>query len=108
MEVETGRGGPIPILRSHLEFCIEHNFTIKQISRMFGCCRRTVEQRIQHYGIPRMRKRYSSISDSDLKKRITSITQNNPNLDERFIDGILCSDGLIIQQQCLKDIIWSV
>ena len=56
MEAERGRGRPtIPILRSHLEFYIEHNFTIKQISQRFGCCRRTVERRMQQYGIPRIR-----------------------------------------------------
>ena len=108
-EVERGRGRPtIPILRSHLQFYIEHNFTIKQISQMFRCSRRTVERRMQHYGIPRMRERYSCISDSDLKERVTSIAQNNPNLGERSIDGILRSTGLIIQRQRLRDIMWSV
>lgn len=87
----------IPILRSHLEFYLEHSFTIKQISQMFGYYRKMVEQKIQHYGIPRIRERYSSISDSDLKERITTIAQNNPNLGERSIDGVLRSTGLIIQ-----------
>ena len=40
MEVERGRGRPtIPILRSHLQFYIEHNFTIQQISQIFRCSR---------------------------------------------------------------------
>ena len=109
MDVERNRGRPtIPILRSHLQFYIEHNFTIQQISKMFGCSRRTIERRMQCYGIPRIRARYSSISDSDLKERITYITQNNPNLGERSIDGILRSTGLIIQRQRLRDIMWSV
>ena len=49
---------------------------------------------MQHYGIPR---RYSFISDSDFKERVTSIIYNNPNLGERLIDGILRSTGLIVQ-----------
>ena len=109
MEVERGRGRPtIPILRSQLQFYIEHNFTIRQISKMFGCSRRTVERRMQHYGIPRIRERYSCISDTDLKERVTSIVYNNPNLGEQLIDGILHSSGLIVQRQRVRDIMWSV
>ena len=63
---------------------------------------------MQHYGIPRMRERYSSISDCNLKERVTSIVRSNPNLGERSIDGILRSTGLIIQRQRIRDTMWSV
>lgn len=36
------------------------------------------------------------------------LVQNNPNLGEKSIDGLLFSDGIFIQRQRLRDILWSV
>ena len=94
--------------RSHLEFYMEHRFSITAISQIFQCSRRTIERRLQNFGIPRARERYSSISDDDLKQRVMELVQNNPNLGEKSIDGLLCSDGIFIQRQRLRDILWSV
>ena len=104
MEVERGSMPTTPILRLQLKFYIEHNLTIRQISKIFGCSRRTVKWRMQHYGIPRIREIYSCISDTDLKETVTFIVYNNPNLGERLIDGILRSSRLTVHQQCLRDI----
>ena len=105
MKVERGSMHTIPILRSQLQFYIEHNLNIRQIAKMFGCSRRTVKWRMQHNGIPRICERYSCISDTDLKETVTFIVyNNNPNLGEQLIDGILRSSRLNVKQQCLRDI----
>jgi len=87
---------------------MEHSFTIEQISQLFQCSRRTIERRLQSFGLPRARERYSAISDDDLKQRVTDLVQNNPNLGEKSIDGLLRSNGVIIQRQRLRDTLWAV
>jgi len=104
----TRRGRPtLPIEESHIKFYVEYNFTIAQIADMFGCSKRTIERRMQQYGI-RMCERYSTINDHDLKELILALTHNNPNLGERSVDGILRSSGTIVQRQRIRDALWSV
>ena len=74
---------------------------------MFGCSRRTIERRMRQNGI-NPRERYSSISDGDLQEYVSSIALHNPNLGERSVDGILRSQGIIVQRQRLRDTLWSV
>ena len=102
------RGRPsIPISESHIRFYLEYNFSIKQIADMFGCSRRTIERRMRQNGI-NPRERYSSISDDDLQEFVSSIALHNPNLGERSVDGILRSQGIVVQRQRLRDVLWSV
>ena len=105
---QAHRGRPsLPIEESHIKFYVEYNFTVAQIADMFGCSKRTIERRMQQYGI-RLRERYSTINDHDLSELILSLTYNNPNLGERSIDGILRSSGIIVQRQRIRDALWSV
>ena len=101
------RGRPsLPIEESHIQFYVEYNFTVGQIADMFGCSKRTIERRMQQYGI-RLRERYSTINDHDLNELISTLAYNNPNLGERSIDGILRSSGIIVQRQRIRDALWS-
>lgn len=105
---QTHRGRPTLLIEeSHIKFYIQYNFTVAQIADMFGCSKRTVERRMQQYGI-RMRERYSAINDHDLRELILTFTYNNPNLGERSVDGILRSSGIIVQRQRIRDTLWSV
>ena len=81
---------------------MEHSFTIEQISQLFQCSRRTIERRLRSFGIPRARERYSSISDDDLKQGVTDLVQNNPNLGEKSIDGLLRSNELLFNDNPLE------
>ena len=102
------RGRPaIPIRESHIRLYLDYNFSIKQIANLFGCSRRTIERRIRQTGI-NVHERYSSISDHELHELVGSVTFNNPNLGERSVDGILRSQGIVIQRQRLRDALWSV
>ena len=102
------KGRPtIPINESHIRFYLDYNFTIKQISDLFGCSRRTIERRMRQAGI-NPNERYSSISDHDLQELVSSVTLHNPNLGERSVDGILRSQGIFVQRQRLRDTLWSV
>ena len=105
---QARRGRPtLPVEESHIKFYVEYNFTVAQIADMFGCSKRTIERRMQQYGI-RVRERYSTINDHDLNELVLTLTYNNPNLGERSLDGILRSSGIIVQRRRIRDALWSV
>ena len=84
---QARRGRPtLPIEEPHIRFYVENNFNVSQIADLFGCSKRTIERRMQQYGI-RMRERYSTISDHDLRELVLTVTYSNPNLGERSVDG---------------------
>ena len=62
---------------------------------------------MQEYGIS-SRSRYSTISDSELEAVISSFVSSNPNLGERSVDGLLRSQGVVIQRQRLQDVMRAV
>ena len=105
-EVEASivwQGRPlIPIQESQIRFYIDHNFSVQHIADMMHCSRRTVERRMQDYGIS-SRSRYSTISDSELEAVISSFVSSNLNLGERSVDGLLRSQSVVIQRQRLWD-----
>ena len=102
------RGRPfILIFENHLLFLLEHGFTTRQMAESFGCSQRTVERRMQEYGIS-VREVYSSIPDDQLHELISSMLVRNPTLGEKSIHGMLRAQGHIIQRQRIRDAIWAV
>ena len=72
-----GRGRPeIAIGEEQLRFLIEQGFRIQDIANMFGCCRRTVERKMETYNIT---LHYSTITDSELDVMVRDITTLYPN-----------------------------
>ena len=68
------RGRPtLPIEEPHIKFYVENNFNVLQIADLFGCSKCTIERRMQKYGI-RMRERYSTISDHNLRELVLTVT----------------------------------
>ena len=60
------KGRPrILITEEQLRYFVEHAFKVRDIAHLFGCSKRTVERRLQEYGIVR-ECRYSNISDDHL------------------------------------------
>lgn len=97
------RGRPcLPISEEQLLFFIQHNFKVAEIARLFGCSRRTIERRMQGYGIS-AHSCYSRISDSDLRETIGTLCSRNPNLGEKSIDGLLRAQGIIVQRHRIRD-----
>lgn len=97
-----GRGRPeIAIGEQQLCFLIEEGFRIQDIADMFGCCRRTVERKMNRYHISV--HNYSSISDSDLDMMIQEMTTLFPQSGEKTISGQLRSRGVRVQRQRVRE-----
>ena len=104
--VRSTRGCPCVLISEYqLTFYLQSGFTVTKIARFFGCSRRTIERRMRSYGLS-VRQMFSSISDNELIERVTSITQHNPALGEKSVDGLLRAQGHIIQRQRICDALW--
>jgi len=102
------RGRPrISISESQIRFYLEHNFNVVQIANLFGCSRRTVERRMLEYNIT-VHSRYSCISDVDLRNTVAAICNRNPNLGEKSVDGLLRSQGVIVQRHRIRHALHAV
>ena len=90
------------ISEQSLAFLLESNFTVPQISLMFGVSVSTVRRRMSALGLS-VRAYYSTISDSDLDVIISEIQQQYPMCGNRQMQGHLLSQGYRIQQARLRD-----
>ena len=96
------RGRPsIKIPDNQLEFLLSHSFTITQISKMFGCHRRTIHRRIQEYQLST--HHFSEISDDVLDNLVQSVCRLHRRSGEKSIEGKLRGGGLRIQRQRIRD-----
>ena len=97
----------ISITEEQLRYFVEHAFKVCDIAYLFGCSKRTVERRLQEYGIVR-ECRYSNISDDHLSEVIGSILLCKPNIGERSVDGILRSRGMCVQRARVRETMHAV
>ena len=84
------KGRPqIIIEKEKLLFFIEQGFKINNISDIFGCCRRTIERRMQVYSISQYNG--SQISDLELDNAVREITALFPRVGAKSVSGRLRS-----------------
>ena len=96
------RGRPqIMIEKEKLSFLIEQGFKINDISVIFGCCRRTIERRMQMYGISQYSG--SQISDLELDNAVHQITALFPRIGAKSVSGRLRSKGILIQRERVRE-----
>jgi len=55
-----------------------------------------------------VRSRYSCISDVDLRNTVAAICNRNPNLGEKSVDGLLRSQGVIVQRHRIRHALHAV
>lgn len=102
-ESSSHRGRPrIMISEEQLLFYVENGFKVCDIAALFGCSRRTVERRMQEFGVTR-ENRYTTITDGDLVQKIGGILAHQPNSGEKTVDGILRSQGIFIQRARIRE-----
>ena len=97
------RGRPsLQIPETQLDFLLSHSFTVTQISKMFGCHRRTIHRRIQQYQLTTTH--FSNISDSALDDLVKGMCTLHRQLGEKLIEeGKLRSMGFRVQRQRIRE-----
>ena len=96
------RGRPgIIIEEGQLEYLVDQGFTVKDISLMFGCCRKTVERIMKRYGISV--RNYTLISEPELDVKVQEITSVFPNCGEKTVRGRLRSSGINVRRESVRE-----
>lgn len=90
----------IQILEEQLTFLIENNFRVCDIASLFGCSCRTIERRLQQFGITT--HHFSTITDSNLDEVVRGINLMHPLCGERVIRGQLLSQGIRVQRERVR------
>ena len=102
-EEVVSRGRPrVLISEEQLQFYVEHGFKLCDIARLFGCSRRTVERRMQEYGITR-ECRYSTIPDEQLAEVVGNLLLFQPNAGEKSVSGFLRAQGIVVQRSRVRE-----
>ena len=90
------------IPREQLEYLIEHQFTVPQMSGMLGISIRTVRRRMSEFNLS-IRRQYAQLTDSELDGIITEICQQYPTCGNRQLQGYLVSRGFRVQQIRIRE-----
>ena len=87
--VFTGeRGRPrLQIQFEQLQFLLEKNFKVAEIANLFGTGKRTVEKRMNDFGLS-ARDSYSTLTDQELDELITVIQRDFPNTGSKRVTGL--------------------
>lgn len=92
------KGRPeILIDKDQLRYLVEQGFSVKHISLMFNCSRRTNERRMAEFEI--FLHKYSLLSDDYLDGITREIVALIPRCGENLLMGCLRSSGIVIQRE---------
>ena len=102
------RGRPrISVSFQQIIHFFEYGFSNVAIAQMFGCSVRTVERRLEEVGLTKS-DLYSNISHNELVRIVRELSEWNPNLGEKSIDGILRSRNILVQRHKIRDALHAV
>ncbi|KAL9966237.1 hypothetical protein ACROYT_G024284 [Oculina patagonica] len=90
------------IPKEQLQFLIEQRFNIPTIANMLCVSRRTVERRLQEFGLS-CREAYSTMSDERLDIVINSILADFPETGYKRMTGFLRARGIVLQQNRIRE-----
>lgn len=97
------RGRPqVDIEEQQLRFLLEHHFKIKDMAAMFGCSSRTIQRRMNEYGLD-SQSRFSDITDNDLDSLVDEIVVRPPTCGVRSILGMLRAQGICVQRERVRE-----
>ena len=96
------RGRPvITIEKDQLAFLCEQGFRIKDIAEMFGCCTKTIERRLNKYGISS--NKFADLTNEQLDVYVQQISSLHPHLGEKSVNGRLKSQGIVVQRDRIRE-----
>lgn len=101
-EIHLKKGRPhLEIGREQLVYLVEIGFRVKDIFELFSCSRRTIERRLQEYGIRACD--YSAIADDELDDFVRNLVTLYPQCGEKTLRGQLRSRGFHVQRRRIWD-----
>ncbi|XP_051977989.1 uncharacterized protein LOC127639797 isoform X2 [Xyrauchen texanus] len=106
---QTGEKGrpAFNITMDQLEYLLELDFTVPEISRLLHVSLSTVKRRLKEYGLS-VKQTYSQISAEDLRKVVSDFIQRCPNSGYAMVFGYLKSTGIKVTQSTVRETLKAV
>jgi hypothetical protein len=96
------RGRPaFNIASETLEYFLENNFKVGEISTMLGVSKRTIERRLKDLGLS-VASTYSKIDDQELEEKVRRIILDFPAVGYRTVSSMLMSEGHRLQEYRIR------
>lgn len=74
----------------YLLFCLDHGFSVRDISNMTGFSERTIWRRLKDLHFSIRKEKYSGISDDELLHLISTMIKENPKLGNVYVLVLNC------------------
>ena len=89
------------IPREQIEYLLDCNFSVKEISEILHVSKRTVERRMSAYDVTGM-NRFTEITDEQLDNAVNNIKQTSPDCGSKLLSGYLRSMNIRIQRSRIR------
>ena len=90
------------ISKNQIEYLLECNFTVKEVSEMLHVSKRTVERRMSAYNLTGM-NRLTEITDEHLDNAVRNIKQASPDCGSKLLAGYLRSVNIHVQRSRIRE-----
>ena len=90
------------ISKNQIEYLLECNFTVKEMSEMLHVSKRTVERRMSAYNLTGM-NRFTEITDEHLDNAVRNIKQASPDCGSKLLAGYLRSVNIHVQRSRIRE-----
>ena len=90
------------ISSQHLSFLVECGFTLKDTATFFNCSTKTIQRRITEFGLQDIWS-FTDISQADLDEITSLFTRSHPGAGYKSFQAFLCSQGLKVRRQHVRE-----
>ena len=90
------------ISREQVEYLMDCNFTVKEMSDILGVSKRTVERRMSQYELTNM-NRFTAINDERLDVIVSEIKSLSPDCGSKLLSGYLRARNIHVQRRRVRE-----
>ena len=99
---EQRKGRPlVKVEEAQLRFLVESSFTVNEISLILGHSKRTVERRMQTYGLST--RAYTDVTDVQLDDTVRNMCSSHPSWGGKLIASKLRCQGVYVQRERIRE-----
>ena len=90
------------ISKEQIEYLMECNFTVNEMSDILGVSKRTVERRMNQYELTNM-NRFTAINDERLDAIVSEIKGSSPDCGSKLLSGYLRARNIHVQRRRVRE-----
>lgn len=101
-DVGTAGRPSFNISKEQIEYLMDCNFTVKEMSEILHVSKRTVERRMSAYNLTGM-NRFTEITDEQLDNAVYDIKRSSPDCGSKLLTGYLRSMNIHVQRSRVRE-----